>query len=174
MIVIRPKRLAPFVEKIIWQGKGSKEPYIVYPDISHVMGFQNLGQINVLNGNQSQRLESAGITGIDSVPKTFQATENLSSVLVFLKPEALFQWKKIHPQEVAGTSIGLMDFWMKKSEWDRILNMQDQSPYQFLALIEKMLWKEFKAVETDPWISWVINQIKSTHGTIRINELAKM
>jgi AraC-like DNA-binding protein len=74
---------------------------------------------------------------------------------------------------VAGTSIGLMDFWMKESDWDRILNIQDQSPYQFLELIEKMLWKEFKAVETDPWISWVVNQIISTHGTIRINELAQ-
>ncbi|WML42715.1 AraC family transcriptional regulator [Neobacillus sp. PS3-40] len=173
MIVIRPKRLAPFVEKIIWQGKGSKEPYIVYPDIFNVMGFQNLGHINVLNGDQSKKLESTGITGIDSAPKTFQGTENISSVLVFFKPEALFQWKKIHPREVAGTSIGLMDFWMKESDWERILNIQDQRPYQFLELIEKMLWKEFKAVETDPWISWVVNQIISTHGSIRINELAQ-
>lgn len=46
MIVIRPKRLAPFVDKIIWQGKGATEPYIVYPDIYNVMGFQNLGHIN--------------------------------------------------------------------------------------------------------------------------------
>ncbi|MGE6717499.1 helix-turn-helix domain-containing protein [Peribacillus frigoritolerans] len=173
MIVIRPKRLAPFVEKIVWQGKGSKEPYIVYPDIFHVMGFQNLGQINVLSGNQSRKLESAGITGIDSAPKTFQATENISSVLVFFKPEALFQWKKILPKEVAGTSIGLNDFWMKESDWDRILNIQDESPYNFLALVEQMLWNEFKTVEADPWISCVIKEIISTHGTIRINDLAQ-
>lgn len=173
MIVIRPKRLAPFVEKIVWQGKGSKEPYIVYPDIFHVMGFQNLGQINVLSGNQSRKLESAGITGIDSAPKTFQATGNISSVLVFFKPEALFQWKKIHPKEVAGTSIGLMDFWMKESDWDRILNIQDENPYNFLALVEQMLWNEFKTVEADPWISCVIKEIIATHGTIRINDLAQ-
>ncbi|CAI9395194.1 HTH-type transcriptional activator RhaS [Bacillus sp. T2.9-1] len=173
MIVIRPKRLAPFVEKIIWQGKGTSDPYIVYPDIYHVMGIQNQGQVNVWNGNQMQKLESAGITGINSAPKTFQATENISSVLVFFKPEALFQWKKIHPKEVAGTSIGLMDFWMKASEWDRILNIQEESPYHFLALVEEMLWKEFKEMDTDPWISWVINQIIATHGTMRINELAQ-
>ncbi|REB76108.1 AraC family transcriptional regulator [Cutibacterium acnes] len=36
-----------------------------------------------------------------------------------------------------------------------------------------MLWKEFKEMDTDPWISWVINQIIATHGTMRINELAQ-
>jgi AraC-like DNA-binding protein len=173
MIVIRPKRLDRYVDKIVWQGKGSKDPYIVHPDIHHVMGFQNAGHINVFNGNQSHRLESAGLTGIDPAPRTFQATESISSVLVFLKPEALFLWKQIHPKEAVGNSVGLMDFWMKETEWDRILNLQDENPYHFLALVEQMLWNEFKNSEADPWISWVVDEIILTHGTVPINKLAQ-
>ena len=144
MIVVRPKRLEPYVEKMVWQGNGADKPYVVYPDIYHVMGFQNVGNVMLIHDNQIKPLERAGITGIHMDPKTFQSTTFFSSVLVYFKPEALFRWHLCHPKEIGGTSIGLRDVWLRESEWDRIINLQaEENPYVFLNHVEQLIWKQF-------------------------------
>ena len=39
MIVVHPKRLEPYVEKMVWQGNGTDKPYVVYPDIISCNGI---------------------------------------------------------------------------------------------------------------------------------------
>lgn len=109
MIIVRPKGLAPYVEKMVWHGNGTDKQYVVYPDIYHVMGFKNVENVMFIHDNQIQPLECAGITGIHMEPKTFQSTTHFSSVLVYCKPEALFGWHLCHSKEIGGTSLGLRD-----------------------------------------------------------------
>jgi AraC-like DNA-binding protein len=174
LIVVRPKRLEPYVEKMVWQGNGTDKPYVVYPDIYHVMGFQNVGNVMLIRDNQIRPLECAGITGIHMDPKTFQSTMLFSSVLVYFKPEALFRWHLCQPKEIGGTSLGLRDVWLRESEWDGILNLQaEANPYVFLNHVEQLIWKQFCEVEIDPWAKWAVNQIISSQGSIRIADLAE-
>lgn len=57
MITWRSERLAPYVEKLVWIESGSTEPFTVYPDMYRVMGFQNIGQAALVNGDQTQPLK---------------------------------------------------------------------------------------------------------------------
>lgn len=173
VITLRPKRLEPYVDKIVWQGNGTVEPFTVYPDIYHVMGFQSIGQITLVSGERIQPLEPAGMTGIHREPKVFQTTASFSSVLIFFKPEALYKWRLCSPRELMDTSVALTDFGMSAAVWDRLLNLQAAcDPWEFLCFIEELIWDFFKDTPIDPWASWAVNRIFSSKGSLRVGELA--
>jgi AraC-like DNA-binding protein len=174
VITLRPKRLQPYVDKIVWQGSGTIEPFTVYPDIYHVMGIQNIGKIALVSGEQVQPLEPAGLTGIHHKPKMFQTTSSISSVLVYFRPEALFKWRLCSPKDLANTSISLTDLGMHAAAWDRLMDPSTASnPLKFLNDMEEMIWGLFKNNEIDPWANWVVNRIYSSKGTIRVGRLAE-
>ncbi|CAH1199148.1 hypothetical protein PAECIP111893_01243 [Paenibacillus plantiphilus] len=174
MITWRSKRLEPYVEKIVWYGNGTVEPFTVYPDIYHVMGFQVIGQIAHVSDDHIRPLEPAGLTGIHQKPKVFQATASLSSVLIYFKPEALYRWRLCSPRELTDASISLTDLGMRPAVWERLLESQaTMNPGEFLCFIEEMIWDMFKDNEIDHWASWAINRICASNGSIRVGQLAE-
>ncbi|WP_168120883.1 AraC family transcriptional regulator [Paenibacillus sp. HB172176] len=174
MITWRPERLAPYVEKMVWIGNGSAEPFIVYPDIHHVMGIQNIGHMTIVNDGQQQLLDSAGLTGIHHNQKLFQASASLSSVLIYFKPAALYRWSLCSPREIAARSVSLIDLGKPVSAWNRVLDPRlAANPREWLVVIEELLWRMFADTETDRWAVWAIDQIQSTRGIIRIGQLAE-
>ncbi|AZN38787.1 helix-turn-helix domain-containing protein [Paenibacillus albus] len=174
MITWRPERLAPYVEKLVWLGSGSTEPFTVYPDIHHVMGFQSIGQVALVDGNQITPLEPAGLTGIHQKPKVFQASASYSSVLIYFRPEALYRWRLCSPKEISDTSVALADLGLHLTDWDRLLDpLYAQDPWKLLRLMEDLLWSLFKGNEIDLWASWAVNRIYAERGSIRVAQLAE-
>ncbi|REE78694.1 AraC family transcriptional regulator [Paenibacillus taihuensis] len=174
MITWRPERLAPYVEKLVWLGSGSTAPFTVYPDIYPVMGFQNIGQVALVNGDETQPLEPAGLTGIHGQPKVFQATAAYSSILVYFRPEALFKWRLCSPKELSDTSVALADLGLNRAHWDRLLDPEAaDDPWKLLRVIEELLWKLFNGNEVDLWAAWAVDRICAEHGSIRVGQLAE-
>ncbi|MFD0674693.1 helix-turn-helix domain-containing protein [Cohnella sp. GCM10027633] len=173
MIVLRSKRLAPYVDKLAWYGDGAGEPFTVYPDLYPVMGFQAVGRTSLVNGGQPEPLTSAGVTGIHRLPKTFRNTAAFSSVLVYFKPEALYGWKLFSPKEIAESSVALADCGISRAVLERLPELQANDPREFLAYMEESIWQLVKDIPIDPWAEWAVNRIRQTNGSVRVGELAE-
>ncbi|MFC0334104.1 helix-turn-helix domain-containing protein [Paenibacillus sepulcri] len=172
MITIRPERLKPYVDKIVWQGGGTGEPFTVYPDIYHVMGFQTVGRVMLVSGGHTRPLAPAGLTGLHKETRIFQTTAHLSSVLVYFKPEALFRMRNYSSREIANQSVGLTDLGGSMSDWERLMQAP-MEPRELLCSVEAMVWEWCRVLEIDTWANWAVERIRASHGLIRIEEIAE-
>ncbi|MBB4805887.1 hypothetical protein HNP38_001159 [Chryseobacterium defluvii] len=64
-------RLKPYIKYFVVSENEREEEYKIFPSSGLVIGFQYKGKLSIIKGNNENKLDSAGITGISGSYKIF-------------------------------------------------------------------------------------------------------
>lgn len=164
MIWITPcPALRPYVSRFAVSPGGGT--YTVLPDTELVMGFQYQGRL--------KDLATAGITGLLETARSFSATADTRSILVYFKAGRAAPFFEQPMHELHGLSLGVAELWpaaLVRSFEDRLASAQDDRAR--IVLLEAFLLERLRQRAPDPMVSEALRLLSMTRGQIRVSELS--
>ncbi|HTK20810.1 MAG TPA: AraC family transcriptional regulator [Mucilaginibacter sp.] len=166
--------LKPYIQSLMISASEQAQSYTVLPGTSLVMGFQYRGRLTYQQENSAVSLATAGITGILNSYRIFENTANTGTVLVIFKEGGAASFFKEPLHELYNESLSLDNLVARKEltileeQLSASLTDDDRA-----SLVEQFLLARLQLRKTDLLVSAAIKQIHSTHGLIRMDDLAE-
>lgn len=164
--------LRPLIRHFIIAEQAQAAQYKVFPSAHLVVGFQYSGHISIIDGNNSQRLSTAGITGLTDKPKTFAASAGTGTVLVYFSETGLSFFTKCPASELFGQSVGLDQVFDAQKVCileEKLGNASDTA--ERIRVVEQFFLSLLRDIQQDSLILEAVKRIYCANGNIRINEL---
>ncbi|MBO9661221.1 MAG: helix-turn-helix transcriptional regulator [Chitinophagaceae bacterium] len=172
--IIPCPRLRPYIRQFVISENAEGQAYKVFPGGSMVLGFQYIGNISIMHGNETTTLSSAGITGILDGVRSFQSNAGTGTVLVYFTETGLAHFSVCPANELFNLSIPLEHVFDKQkvqqTEEKLAAAMND---HQRIAVMEKFFLSQLRDVRQDQMVLEAVKLIYAQKGIIRIAGLSK-
>lgn len=160
--------LRPYISRFaISPGGGT---YRVLPDTELVMGFQYQGRLET----GATTLATAGITGLLDAARTFSATADARSILVYFKPGRAAPFFEQPMHELHNQSLAIDELWAPaavRSFEDRLLGAIDDTAR--IRLVESFLLERLRERAPDPMVTEALTLMAAAKGQLRVSALAE-
>lgn len=146
--------------------------YTVFPSTGLVIGFQYKGQLSSVNEQTSNKLSSAGITGIADSYRIFKNSADIGTILVYFTEIGFTHFSSNPAYELFNLSLSLDTIFEKSkvSEVEEKLAAASTDK-QRIKIVEQFLLTQLKDIQTDKLIIEAVQLIYQSKGTIRVKEL---
>jgi AraC-like DNA-binding protein len=165
--------LKPFVKNYILIDSEDGTLNRILPDTSLVMVFRYKGQVTYFENETENSLAPAGISGLRKTHRLIRYAKNSGNVIVALKEAGAAAFLKGPLHELFGHSFSL-DHFISRSTLaeteERLAEAKDHP--QRIAIIEQFLFSVLRDHEQDMLIAAALQKIHSSHGSMRIKDLA--
>lgn len=171
-ILPRNAALRPLIRHFIIAEQAQATQYKVFPSAHLVIGFQYRGSISIVYGNHSERLATAGITGLSDKVKTFAGSAGTGTVLVYFSETGLSFFTKCPASELFGQSVGLdqvFDAHKVRILEEKLGNAHDST--QRVSLVEQFFLSLLQDIQHDSLVLEAVKRIYNAKGNLRISEL---
>ncbi|TGK07632.1 AraC family transcriptional regulator [Leptospira semungkisensis] len=161
--------------KAFWDTRINSETYTVVPGENCVIGIQVRGRIHRVEGERSDPLRIAGITGILTGPRKFHSLQNTKSLLIQISPLLLSRRIAVPMSEIRDASLSLEDLFTK-SEVSRLMEACEEANVSDLdaSFVFEKFWKPKSLREDqDSYLSEAMQRIRASFGEIGIRSLAE-
>lgn len=166
------ERLKPYIKYFVVSENELESEYKVFPSSGLVIGFQYKGQLLTVKNESTDKLASAGITGISGSYKIFRNTAGIGTVLVFFTEVGFTHFTSLPTNELFNQSISL-DYVFDKNT---IAEIEERlatvtTDRQRIDVVEKFMLSQLKDIQADKLIVEAVKLIYQSKGTVRIKEL---
>jgi len=164
--------LKPFVKTFIVIESDNGMQNTILPDASIIMAFRYRGNVTHYIDNAISDMPLSMVTGLRDTSRTIRYEQNTATLLAVLHEGAAPAFFTIPLHELFGLSIPL-DALLPR---DRLSVIEERLAEAFdtkarLQLVEHFLIALQRERSADPLITHAVQQIKLSHGNIRVNEL---
>lgn len=165
-------KLKNYIKYFVISENEVENQYKVFPSCGLVIGFQYKGQLSSIQNNTSNKLTTAGITGISDSYKTFKSSANTGTVLVYFTEIGFTHFSSNPANKLFNLSLSLEIIFDKH----KVNEVEEKlasagTDKQRVKVVEQFLLSQHKNIETDKLIVEAIKLIYQSKGTIRIKEL---
>ncbi|TGK01190.1 AraC family transcriptional regulator [Leptospira langatensis] len=164
---------------IFWDARDRSETYTVVPGENCVIGVQVRGRISRVEGERTEALRIAGITGVLTGPRTFYSQANTKSLLIQIPPLLLSRRISVPMNEIKDASLSLEDLFTK-SEVSQLLEDCEEANENVsvsswdASLVFQKFWKNKELKEdSDTYLIEAMQRIRSSAGELGIRSLAE-
>ncbi len=164
--------LKPYIKYYVVSEMDRETEYKVFPISGLVIGFQYKGQLTSIKGNETDKLNSAGVSGISGSVKIFKNSADIGSILVYFT-ETGFSHFASHPvHELFNLSLSLDTIFDKNQISEVEEKLADaKTDTQRIRIVEQFLCSQLRSIETDKLITEAVKLICQHKGNIRIKDL---
>lgn len=166
------ERLKPYISRFAVSENEAASEYKVFPSSGLVIGFQYKGELTSVNENGTDKLSTAGISGISDGYKVFRNSPGIGTVLVYFT-EIGFAHFASHPvNELFNLSLSLEEVFEK----EKVREVEEKlagsvTDKQRIKVIEQFFFSQLKEIQTDKLVVEAVKMIYGSKGSIRIREL---
>lgn len=166
--------LKPYIRSITVYESDNTQPYTVLPCTGLVIGFQYKGRLLHIDNSSEQLLSVSGITGLHDGPKTFRATGDTGSVIVYFNETGASFFFRQPLHELFRESVSLDNFLLRSE----LLVLEEQlqaapTNEKRIRTVEDFLIKRIRHEAHDPLVMGALSLIYNSKGNIRITDLIR-
>lgn len=164
--------LRPLIRHFIIAEQAQAAQYKVFPSAHLVIGFQYSGSLSIINGNSSERLSTAGITGLTDRVKTFAGSAGTGTVLVYFSETGLSFFTNCPASELFGQSVGLDQVFdaqkvrILEEKLGNALNAAER-----IKMVEQFFLSLLRDIQQDSLVLEAVKRIYGAGGNIKISDL---
>ncbi len=166
------ERLKAYISHFAVSENEIASEYKVFPSSGLVIGFQYRGELTSVKECGTDKLSTAGISGISDSYKVFRGSPGIGTVLVYFT-EIGFAHFASHPvNELFNLSISLEEVFEKEKvrEVEEKLS-KSVTDKQRIKVVEQFFFSQLKEIQTDKLVVEAVKLIYESKGSIRIREL---
>lgn len=172
--MIPAEALRPYIRYFAISENAEPGAANILPSTGMVMGFQYKGTLALTEGEHTNRLATAGITGISDRVKTFTNVSGIGTILVYFTETGLAHFCKSPAHELFNQSVSLDHIFSPSSIRATEEKLaQAKTDKQRVQVVEKFLLAHLSGIQSDQLIIEAVRMIYESKGALRISDLHK-